>query len=49
MMGVHQVNIRAYFKKVYDISSSGENDGLMVLGIISCFSLPLIGIFNELS
>jgi len=43
----HQVNIRAYYKKMYGRVSDCVNDTCMWLGIISVFSLPLIGFFDE--
>jgi hypothetical protein len=46
-LGVHQVNIRAYFKVLYQVAPDHTNDSLFWLGIASCFSLPLIGVFDE--
>eukprot|EP00347_Sterkiella_histriomuscorum_P021372 403334206 len=47
MFGVQQVNIRAFYKKLYGKVSDCYNDFLMVLGILSCITLPLIGVFDE--
>jgi len=47
--GVHQVNIRAYFKRLYNMTSHKANDFLIILGTLSCISLPLIGIFDEVA
>jgi Frag1/DRAM/Sfk1 family len=46
-MGVHQVNVRAFYKRLSDAGvSEGFNDFLFYCGIISCISLPLIGVFD---
>lgn len=47
MFGVQQVNIRAFYKKLYGIIPDSKNDFLLDLGIASCVALPLIGIFDE--
>lgn len=47
MFGVQQVNIRAFYKKLYGIIPDGQNDRLLNLGTISCVALPLIGVFDE--
>lgn len=47
MFGVQQGNLRAFYKKLYGIISNCFNDFLLVLGILSMFALPLIGIFDE--
>lgn len=47
MFGVQQVNIRAFYKKLYGKISDSKNDFLLNLGIISCVALPLIGVFDE--
>jgi len=49
MFGVQQVNIRAFYKKLYGIIPDGNNDFLFDLGLVSCFALPMIGIFDEKS
>lgn len=46
-LAVQQVNARAFYKRLYGISSQGTNDFLLVLAIISCVSLPMIGYFDE--
>ena len=46
-MGVHQVNVRAYYKRLADAGISEQyNDYLFYLGLTSCISLPLIGVFD---
>ena len=47
MLGVMQVNMRAYYKKVYDYIPVKSNDIILVIGYLACISLPLIGIFDE--
>ncbi|CDW78258.1 UNKNOWN [Stylonychia lemnae] len=47
MFGVQQVNIRAFYKKLYGIVSDQYNDFLIILGGLSCIALPLIGVFDE--
>ncbi len=46
-LGVHQVNIRAYYKVLYQVAPDATNDSLYWLGMASCLSLPLIGVFDE--
>ena len=46
-LAVHQCSVRGYYSKMYGITSDESNDVLLVLGMISAFSLPLIGIFDE--
>jgi hypothetical membrane protein len=43
----HQVNVRAFYKMLYGIASHKTNDFLLILGYLSCISLPCIGIFDE--
>ena len=45
--GVQQVNIRAYYKKLYGIVDDRYNDFLLILGFLPCITLPLIGVFDE--
>ena len=46
-MGVHQVNVRAFYKRFFDASiNQTQNDFLFYMGMTSCFSLPLIGVFD---
>ncbi|TNV86768.1 hypothetical protein FGO68_gene16367 [Halteria grandinella] len=47
MYGVQQVNIRAYFKKLYGLVSDQRNDTMMVFGIIALVALPMVGIFDN--
>ena len=47
MFGVQQVNIRAFYKKLYGLIPDSKNDKLFNLGMISCVALPLIGVFDE--
>ena len=47
MFGIQQVNIRAFYKKLYGVISDGKNDFLLDLGIASCVGLPMVGIFDE--
>lgn len=46
-LAVHQVNARAFYKKLNGIADPQTNDFLLILGIISCISLPMIGFFDE--
>ena len=46
MFGANIANVRAFYKKLYGVVSNGKNDTLMVLGIVSSFSLPMIGVFD---
>lgn len=48
MFGVQQVNIRAFYKKLYGIIPAGKNDFLFDLGLASCVALPFVGIFDEI-
>jgi hypothetical membrane protein len=47
MMSVHQINIRAFYKKLYGIVPTKTNDRLFILGLLQCISLPLIGMYDE--
>lgn len=47
MLGIMQVNMRAYFKKVYGYIPHANNDRTLWIGLISCVALPMIGIFDE--
>lgn len=39
--------MRAFYKRLFDAGvSKPENDLLFYLGMTSCFSLPLIGVFD---
>ena len=46
MFGVNQVNIRAFYKKLYGYISNGHNDTIYYVGLVSLVTLPLIGIFD---
>jgi hypothetical protein len=39
--------VRAFYSRLYGIASDCQNDTLLVLGIITTFSLPAIGFFDE--
>ena len=45
--GCYQIDVRAFYNKLYGIASDCENDTMLVLGLITCFSLPAIGYFDE--
>lgn len=45
--GIQQVNIRAFYKKLYGKVSDCYNDFLIILGGLSCVTLPMIGVFDE--
>ncbi len=47
MWGVHQANIRAFYRMMYNIISEKENDFLLVLGLLQCVSLPCCAIFDK--
>lgn len=47
MFGVQQVNIRAFYKKLYGLIPDSTNDTMLNLGTASCVALPLIGVFDE--
>ena len=42
-----QINMRAFFKKVYGVLPDKMNDRIMFTGIPALFALPCIGIFDE--
>ena len=47
-MGVHQLNVRAHYKRLTDAGVDElSNDLLFYAGFTSCFSLPLIGVFDN--
>ncbi len=46
-MGVHQVSVRSYYKRMHDSAIDfRENTILFNVGMTSCVSLPMIGIFD---
>ena len=47
MMGVHQCNIRAFYKKLNGVSSTCTNDMLLVFGILTCIGLPAAALLDE--
>jgi hypothetical protein len=47
MFGVHQVNLRAFYKQLYGVVSNGHNDTMFYIGIASMVALPMVGIFDE--
>ena len=47
MLGIMQVNMRAYYKKVYGYISPTTNDILLSIGLLACFTLPMIGLFDD--
>lgn len=47
LLGIMQINLRAFFKKVYDYIPISTNDRLLYIGTAACIALPLIGIFDE--
>jgi len=46
-LGIHQVNVRSLYSRLHGIITKKMNDVLIVAGMISCFSLPLIGVFDN--
>jgi len=46
-LATYQVDVRAFYSRLYGIASDCQNDTLLVLGLISTFSLPAIGFFDE--
>ena len=44
--GVMQINMRAYFKKVYGLIPHKTNDRILYLGTASCVALPMVGVFD---
>ena len=47
MLGIMQVNMRAYFKKVYGYIPNKNNDRTLFIGLAACVALPMIGLFDE--
>lgn len=43
-----QINMRAFFKKVYGYIPDSTNDRLLYIGGAACVALPMIGIFDEI-
>ncbi|CDW77397.1 UNKNOWN [Stylonychia lemnae] len=46
MFGVHQLNIRAFHKKLHGVITRFHNDIIMHVGFASTLALPLIGLFD---
>ena len=46
-VGVHQVNVRCLYARFHGILSVNLSRGLLISGLISSFSLPLIGLFDN--
>lgn len=46
-LAVVQVNLRAYYAKLYPYASAGGNDTMLNIGIATIIALPLIGYFDE--
>jgi len=46
-LACYQVDCRAFYHRLFGIATDCENDTLLVLGMISTFSLPAIGFFDE--
>jgi Frag1/DRAM/Sfk1 family len=47
MFGVQQVNLRAFYKKLYGVIPDSRNNLMFYLGMAYTTALPLIGIFDE--
>jgi len=47
--GIHQANVRAFYKMLYGKSDPCVNDTLVILGLIGAATLPFIGIFDEIA
>ena len=45
--GVMMGNIKAFYKKLYDIVPDWINDLMLDLGTAACFALPMVGIFDD--
>lgn len=46
-IGIHQVNVRSLYSRFKGIISTKKNNILLIAGLISSFSLPLIGVFDN--
>lgn len=47
MFAVQQVNLRAFYKRLFGKISNSRNDWMMNIGIASMVALPMVGIFDE--
>jgi hypothetical protein len=46
-VGIHQVNVRSLYSRFHGIISDKYNNRLFYVGLISSFSLPMIGVFDN--
>ena len=46
MYGVQQSNIRAYYRKLYGLITTKENDTMLCFGFASMVALPMVGFFD---
>jgi hypothetical protein len=46
-VGIHQVNVRSLYSRFHGIISDKYNDRLFYVGLVSSFSLPMIGVFDN--
>ena len=46
-LGIQQINVRAFYKMLDGVADSSTNFRLFYLGLLPCFALPLIGVFDE--
>jgi len=47
MLCAYQADVRAFYNKLYGIATTKQNNRMMYLGLISAFTLPMIGFFDE--
>ncbi len=47
MYGVHQANLRAFYKMLYGKIHVGRNDTMMYIGIASMVALPVVAILEK--
>jgi hypothetical protein len=46
-VGVHQVNVRSLYSRLHGIIPEKQNRRLFYVGLVSSFSLPMIGMFDN--
>lgn len=46
-LAVQQANVRAFYKLLDGVAHADNNSRLFYLGVLPCFALPLVGIFDE--
>ncbi len=46
-VGIHQVNVRSLYSRFHGIIREKTNDRLFYVGLVSSFSLPMIGVFDN--